>query len=132
MIHDHSAGGTNLVEMRPIAMLKRLAHGIGTALNQMHNAQGVDHDGSSRVGSDIVLNGSFVEEVGREKAVEFCAVLDQVGRMTHLDRDEIQVELTRRLDTIGVALSPVEFERFVDEVARSDWVHARISGPPTP
>lgn len=128
MKHRHPPG-LSLNQLHPIADLRRGAHRATLALDHLHNAEGVVRDGPIEVGSEITLNAVFVEEVGLQKAEEFCSALEEMGGLTHHGRNEIRTELMKRIDQIGLALCPVELERFVDEVARTEWIHARIGAP---
>lgn len=126
MTHVH-ARGSSTGHRQPIEQLKLLAHGVETSMNQMHNAEGVDHDGSTHRGLEVVLNAAFVDEVGRRRAEELCDLLEDLGRLTHHRREEIRTEMVTRLAEIGLGICPVEVERFADEVSRSDWVRARAT-----
>lgn len=128
MNHQHPSG-LSLKQLHPIEDLRRGAHRAAAALDHLQNADGVVRDGSIEVGTEIVLNAVFVQEVGTAKADEFCRVLEGMGRLNHHGRDEIRDELTSRIDEIGVTICPVEIERFVDEIARTAWVHTRVAAP---
>ncbi len=129
MRHNHPQGWS-LRELHPIEGLKRGVRKID--VGHLHNADGDVHDGPMNIGSEITLNAVFVRRVGTEKAEAFAATLEEVGRLTHHSREEIRAELSDRVGRIGIHLCPVEFERFVDEVSRSEWVHVRMGAPAAP
>lgn len=74
-------------------------------------------------GTHFELNPRFVDDVGREKADAFLAILRDVGtRMHQHPRSEIGDELSQRFAGLGIAVAPAELDAFADEIARSEWV----------
>ncbi len=101
-------------------------HGSGT---RPASAHGDGHASTPRFSTDFHLNPAFVEEVGPERAEAFRQVLASIGtEYRHHRVSEIRAALTAAIARIGVAVSPVEIDKFADEIARSDNVTAELDG----
>ncbi len=89
----------------------------------------VDPHRESHPATSVVLNTPFVHQVGREKAEQMVAVINDVGgRLGHHPRSEIVEDLRAGFLRLGVNPPKVEVERFAEEIARSDRTEARF-GP---
>ena len=74
-------------------------------------------------GTHFELNPRFVEDVGDEKAGAFLHILNEVGAQMHQHpRAQIEAELSRRFDELGVRVAPAELDSFSDEISRSESV----------
>ncbi len=79
--------------------------------------------------TNIVLNASFVHEIGQDRATKMVAVINDVGdRFSHHAPPEIAHELRHRLGEIGIRPPDPELRRMADEIARFDHTRAQL-GP---
>lgn len=82
-------------------------------------------------GTDFKLNRAFVDGVDPSVVEALLATLRDVGREFHQhDRAGTKDALAARLDAMGLILNPVELDRFVEEISRSEWVGAHSDAVP--
>ena len=79
-------------------------------------------------GTVFRLNRPFVEATDPAVVKAFLSALKEVGLACHQHgRKYVRAALGKRLDAIGLRLYPAEFDKFVDEISRAEWVGARTS-----
>lgn len=82
------------------------------------------------IATNFQLNQSFVDEVGPQKATRFREVLVELTA-EHSNSDvDVQSELRRRVEAIGVKVSEPELNMFADEIVRSVGPVEKFPGRP--
>lgn len=91
---------------------------LGTADGATDHGFQADSEQASPV---VHLSDGFVEQQGLDAAQDLASIVTNLSAETESrDLEVIRAELQRRLDAAGVAVPPVEVDRYAERIARSE------------